>query len=193
MIPTCTTFDTTLEKEFISVHSVQGQFEENFFDNNLTELNHKLEDGLEGKSCVDLQRKLSKSKRYQVGTVSAITVDQRRYYFTAIADVNEKGVPENATVENIDKAIYGVWNEIRQCGHNESLAMPLIGTGRAGIPDAKVEDVIKRVIDSFIYDVRGNTRQATNKLIICVYPTDFDKLDDVDDIVRYLDYSCRYK
>ena len=35
VIPTCTTFDTTLENEFISVHSVQGQLEQKYFNYNL--------------------------------------------------------------------------------------------------------------------------------------------------------------
>ena len=193
VIPTCTTFDTTLENEFISVHSVQGQFEEKFFNNNINELDCKIEDGLEGKSCTELHRIHTKSNRYPVGTVSAITVNRDRYYFTAIADVNENGVPENATVANISRAISGVWKEIRLCGHNESLAIPLIGTGKAGIPDAKVEDVIKMTIDSFITDTRNNTRQATNELIICIHPKDFDKIKNIDEMVTYLDYSCRFR
>ena len=48
VIPTNTTFDTKMEDEFISISSVQGQFQKKYFDNNLGTLDSLIEKGLEG-------------------------------------------------------------------------------------------------------------------------------------------------
>lgn len=50
VIPTNTTFDTKMEDEFISVSSVQGQFQKKFFANNIGTLDNLIEKGLEGYS-----------------------------------------------------------------------------------------------------------------------------------------------
>ena len=62
VIPTNTTFDTLMEDEFISVNSVQGQFQERFFQNNLKTLDTLIEKGLCGIDFEILDRKGSKQK-----------------------------------------------------------------------------------------------------------------------------------
>ena len=175
LIPTNTTFDTIMEDEFISVNSVQGQFQKKYFENNLRTLDELLEKGLEGNNYEVLERTASKCKRYPIGTVCKVTIDRKHFYFVAIADINEYGKTINTKFENIQIALEGIWNQLETKGHIENLAIPLIGTGKAGIKDAKRERVIKEIIFSFV--ASSKERKITENLLICVHPLDLEHKD----------------
>lgn len=192
VIPTNTTFDTKMEDEFISVNSVQGQFQEKFFRNNLNELDRLLEDGLKENDYIQLDRKNSKNKQYPLGTVSGVTYMGKHYYFVAIADINEHGKTVNTKFENIQIALEGLWNHLGNKGHIENLAMPILGTGKAGIRGASRNRVIKEIIFSFV--ASANERKIAENLLICVHPRDLEYKDlDLEDLEQYLNYMCKYR
>lgn len=191
VIPTNTTFDTLMEDEFISVNSVQGQFQERFFQNNLKTLDTLIEKGLCGIDFEILDRKGSKQKRYPVGTISKVTCRGCHYYFVAIADVNEYGKPENTDFENIRTVLSSLWNQMEIRGNLEDVAIPLIGTGRAGIRNVTREKVVKEIINSFMES--SKQRKVTENLIICVHPFDLREKDmDIYELSEYLKYKCKY-
>lgn len=192
VIPTNTTFDTKMDDEFISVNSVQGQFQEKFFKNNLTALDRLLEEGLKEKEYVQLERKASKNKQYPLGTVSSITYMGKHYYFVAIADINEHGKTVKTKFENIQIALEGLWGHLESKGHIENLAMPILGTGKAGIKGASRNRVIKEIIFSFV--ASANERKIAENLLICVHPGDLEHKDlDLEDLEEYLNYTCKYR
>lgn len=43
IVPTNSTFDTNMENDFISIHSVQGQVQEKYFKNNISTLDYLIE------------------------------------------------------------------------------------------------------------------------------------------------------
>lgn len=191
VIPTNTTFDTLMEDEFISVNSVQGQFQERFFQNNLKTLDTLIENGLCGVGFELLDRKGSKQKRYPVGTTSKVTYRGCHYCFVAIADVNEYGKPENTDFENVRTVLSSLWNQMEIRGNLEDIAIPLIGTGRAGIRNVTREKVVKEIINSFMDS--SEQRKVTENLIICVHPFDLQEKDmDIYALSEYLKYKCKY-
>lgn len=192
VIPTNTTFDTIMEDEFISVNSVQGQFQKKYFDNNLSSLDELINKGLEGLEFELINRTSSKCKRYPLGTVSKITVSGQHFYFVAIADINQYGKTENTKFENVQLALEGIWNQLENKGHIENIAIPLLGTGKAGISDATRERVIKEIIFSFV--AFSKERKITEKLLICIHPSDLEHNDlYLEEINEYLQYMCKYK
>ncbi len=192
IIPTNSTFDTKMEGEFISAGSVQGQFQNRFFENNLGVLDKLIENGLLNKTYETLNRSSSKSKQYPIGTVSKITHNGLHYYFVAVAHINEYGKPVNSKFENIQSALESIWSELEKRGHVEDISIPLIGTGRAGIQDITREKIIKEIIFSFI--ASSKERKVTECLNICIYPSDLkaDSLD-LNELMTYLEYMCKYK
>lgn len=192
VIPTNTTFDTLMEDEFISVKSIQGQFQKKYFDNNLHALDILLEKGLEGNDCQKLDRKQTKNKRYPLGTVSKVFFGGKHYYFVAVADVNRHGRTENAEFENVQIALEGLWTALEDKGHIENLALPIMGTGRAGIKNASREKVIKEIIFSFVASAKE--RKVTEELVICIHPSDLEHKDlRLKELDEYLRYMCEYR
>ena len=49
IVPTNSTFDTNMENDFISIHSVQGQVQEKYFKNNINTLDYLMEKELENR------------------------------------------------------------------------------------------------------------------------------------------------
>ena len=54
VIPTNTTFDTCMEDEFISIHSIQGQFQEKYFKKNLSTLDTMIKESLKENTIIKL-------------------------------------------------------------------------------------------------------------------------------------------
>lgn len=193
VIPTNTTFDTCKDDEFISIRSIQGQFQEKYFKNNLGTLDSMIKESLRESKISEILNDGRKTKieRYECGTVSKITCMNERYYLLALADVNKKGTPQ-AKYENILIALQGLWDFLAENRHIENLVVPIIGTGRAGIAEATRMKVIKDTILSFV--AVSSEVKITNNLVLCIHPNDLkgNKID-IDEIFEYVEYTSKYK
>lgn len=191
VIPTNTFFRTIMKDEYISAKSVQGAFQLKFFKNNINELDQLIEkslrlQGIIGEECADLYGQV---KKYPVGTVAKVDLKGKHYYFVAINDVNQFGKPINQSIENVDVALKGLFHSISEFGYCDVLAMPLIGTGRAAIPEATIERVFKMTTDLYVFSQEIIAR----KLIICLSPKDYieGRLDFLF-IKKFIDYRCLF-
>ncbi len=193
VIPTNTTFDTCMEDEFISVHSIQGQFQEKYFKKNLSTLDTMIKESLKENTIIKLldDGRKTKVERYACGTVSKINCMDKRFYLLSLADVNKNGTPQ-AKYENIIIALQGLWDFLAENRHVENLVIPIIGTGRAGIAEATRTQVIKDTILSFV--AVSSEVKITNNLILCIHPNDLkNNKIDIDEIFEYVEYTSKYK
>lgn len=193
VIPTNTTFDTCMEDDFISSKSIQGQFQNKYFKNNLTALDNMISNSLKNekiKEKINDGRK-TKTKRYDCGTIARINHNNKKYYFLALADVNKVGSP-NADYNNIIESLQGLWSFLGENKHIESLIIPIIGTGRAGITEATRMNVIKEIILSFV--ATTTEIKFTNHLVICIHPNDLkNNMIDIDEVFEYVYYTGKYR
>lgn len=193
VIPTNTTFDTCMENEFISVKSIQGQFQHKYFLGNLIELDRYISKSLKDVACyekLDDGRK-TKTKKYNLGTVAKIIHNNNKYYFLAISDVNKYG-SSSGNFNNIITSLYGLWSFLGEHKHVEPLVIPVIGTGRAGIAEATRMNVIKEIVFSFV--AMSTEEKITNNLIICIYPDDINNnLIDINELYEYVYYVANYE
>lgn len=78
---------------------------------------------------------------------------------------------------------------INSIGHYDDLAMPLIGTGKAAIREATIENVVEDTINRFVCA----DDKIARKLIICIRPKDYlEGRADFSKIVKYLDYKSEF-
>lgn len=194
VIPTCSTFDTLTEDEFISKGSIQGQFQSRILKNDIQTLNLAIKKDLDKngyKYIIDKDKSTGKRERYSIGAVSKFTHGNKHYYFLAIADVNSCGKVINGKFDNITLALEGFWNYMSMYGHTENIAIPLIGTGKAGIQGITREQVIKTEIVSFL--AFNQDKKVTERLEIYIHPEDLIKKDiDLKEISIFLCYKCKY-
>ena len=192
VIPTNTYFRTIMEAEYVSKNSVQGAFQLKYFAKNMNELDKLIANSLEqqgviGEDSSDIHGPV---KQYPVGTVAKVDVRGKHFYFVAINDVNKYGKPINQTYHNVDIALKGLLNAILLFGHCDDIATPLMGTGKAAIREATLENVVKETVNIFV----DSKDKIARKLTICISPKDYleDKMD-LKRIGKYIDYKCEFK
>ena len=192
VIPTNTFFRTVMEGEYVSPESVQGAFQLKYFKNNIDELDNLIaeslaQQGIEGEDSSDIH---GQTKKYPIGTVAKVDYKEKHYYFLAINDVNKFGKPENQEYTNVNTALKGLMESINRFGHCDNLAMPLIGTGRAAIREATLENVIEDTVDRFV----NSHDKIAQKLIISIRPKDYlDDKVDLKKVKKYIEYKCEFK
>ena len=193
IIPTNSTFDTKMENDFISLNSVQGQIQNKYFKNNIETLDTLIQKALKDNRNFYIlkDRKNSKKKQYEIGTTVEINYNSKRFYFLADSNINANGQTIDPSLLNITDALSRVWQYITECAHVETLAIPLLGTGRMGITNSR-EEIIKQIIFSFV--ANNNTKKIAEELIICIRKEDVKKYKiDISSIVEYIDYVCKYQ
>lgn len=192
VIPTNSYFRAKMDDEYISPNSVQGAFQIKFFKNNLDELDRLISENLAQQGIVgtDSQDRFGNVKKYPLGTVAKVNHKNKHFYFVAINDVNQYGKPINQSYNNVSAAFNGLLTAIKQFGHCDDLAMPLIGTGRAAIRDATIDKVVRETIDQFI----NLEDKIARKIIICISPKYYaDGKVKMKKISNYLEYQCEFE
>lgn len=195
VIPINTTFDTTMDNCFISEKSIQGQFQKKLYGIDFSELDSAIKNSLDEcySDCFEVlnDRIKTNKKRYKIGTVAKITKQGQHYYFLAVADVNKSGKTVNVTMENMTKALVGLWEYLAKEGHTEPITVPVIGTGRAGLSDGTFEDVVHETIFSFL--TKSQDEFISRKMTICMYPSALSEANVTwERLCDYLDLQCRF-
>jgi hypothetical protein len=190
IISTNTTFDTTFEDGFISRKSLQGKLFDLYYTK-IEHLDNDIQNALKSVKPVEtLDRTKSKCEKYEVGTTIKLTHKDFRSYWVALASVNENGKPY-CTFMDFQVALEGLWGKILTVGHMEPLIMPILGSGRSALNENRMK-ILKEIINSFVSI--SNEKKITEELIICIFPRDyFDKNIDIDDLDKFLEYTCKYR
>ena len=190
VISTNTSFITIRESGFISKKSVQGQFEDKYYHNNLETLDSLINESLKNVNPVGAL--FIKGKQYNVyspGTIAQIHKDEQSIYFLALNNVNESGQNCSRKIEDYYSAIACLWNYIETNGHTDDLAVPLIGSGRAGIENLTKEKVAFDLIDTFI--TLSINKKICTKLILYIHPLDLESLN-IKRLFEYTAFKTKY-
>jgi hypothetical protein len=163
-----TTFDTDIAGGLISAQSLQGQFASRFFDNNTQTIDQLLDGSLAGTHGTPNPRPFGKQVEYPIGTVALVPTHGNNYYFLAMSVLNDQG-NARSDVGMIDRALASLWAYISATGDLQSLAIPLLGTGRGRIIYPR-KKMIERIAQSFVDASRD--RQFAPKLAIYVRSED---------------------
>ncbi|MBR3552105.1 MAG: hypothetical protein IKN72_01815 [Clostridia bacterium] len=195
VVPTNTTFDTIMADDFISPKSIQGQFQTKFYGADFSSLDKQIKDSLDeyySNSFTVLQDRTNTNvNRYDIGTVAKITKKGQHFYFLAVADINRSGKTENVTMQNLKRALNGLWDYYAVNGHNEPIAIPVIGTGKGGLYDGTLEDVVHETIKSFA--IKSKEKFIAKEIIISIYPPSLSKANTTwKSLCEFLDWTCRF-
>lgn len=166
-----TTFDTDISQGIISKKSLQGQFTQKFFHDNLNGLDKAIENSIGGKIHTISTKTFGKLKRYEIGTVAKLELSDERFYFVAMSDLTDEG---NAITskENIEKSLKCFWEYVKFSGEMEDIVVPLVGTGRGRI-NIRRKQVINMIIESFLN--ASSETLISNHLMIVISPDDYIK------------------
>ena len=159
MISTNTLFEADVAGGKIAVNSLQGQFTAKYFTGNQNELIKKIQEGLEF---------INLTSPYPMGTTIPIHTHGKTFYFTAMANIGEGG-NASSSISDVNTALNGLWNHVRENGELQELSVPVIGTGRGRIKISR-KKMIALIAESFVKESTKN--KITEKLIIAIRPED---------------------
>lgn len=159
MVSTNTDFESDVAGGKVSPESLQGQFTARYFTGNQTKLIEELESELD---------KVPGKAPYEIGTTVPIISHGKTFYFTAMAELNEKG-NASTTLTGVKQALEGLWKHVREAGELQELAVPLIGTGRGRLRTPR-KKMILEIAESFISASKDD--KLSDKVIICIRPED---------------------
>ena len=159
MISANTAFESDVAGGKIDPKSLQGQFTAKYFTGNQNTLISAIKQELS---------KIDGGPIYPMGTTIPINTHGKTFYFTAMATLNDRG-NASSTQNDVEQALDGLWNYVRQAGALQELAVPLVGTGRGRIKMSRGK-MIELISESFAE--ASSQGVLTGKLIIVVHPND---------------------
>jgi len=167
-IGTNTTFDTELSNGIISTASIQGQFTNTYYPQNIPALDAEIERGLIGEQFQQIQKMAGKTQSYPLGTTVKIKQGSETFYLFAMASLNEFNVAET-TPDEVIISLSQLWKFISTKGEKEDIVIPLVGTGLGRITTNR-KQLLARIAQSFIK--ASEARIFCNKLTIVIYHGD---------------------
>jgi len=185
VISTNTTFDTDISSGIISMNSLQGQFTQRFYPGDLLKLDNEIEQGLHGMLHEPIQKQGGKTKRYDFGTTVKLKLADQYFYWFAMADLNASNTAKTS-LNNVTKALDGLWEFIETKGEKLDTVIPLIGSGLGRLTTSR-KKLIAIIAQSFIN--ASENQIFSNKLTIVVHPNDIERsglnLFEVKDLLQH--------
>lgn len=188
VIGMCDTFDIETP-HIIAKSSVQGQFLDRIYHNDISALRTDLERALSHKQIVDYVEKPGNKDRYAPGTVATIT-HQRTHYFCVAYTEMDKNNKASSSMGALWEALENLWDEVRIRSNGETVAAPIIGLGQSGMSTVlPIQDAIRFLILSFMFASRKS--RVCEELLIIVRPQDEKRIDmlEIQEFLRSLRQS----
>ena len=199
VIPVNSTFDTSFHNEIISPNSVQGQFQNLYFKDDITELDKIINNSLiaHGMTGKDLERKdPMKNICYDLGTIAEINYNdkgkKRRAYFLASSNTNKYSKVEHVYMKDYMFMLSRFWENMSKYGHTEeNIAMPILCSGKAGMSES-LDTLVAEIVNSYITISREYV--LTRNLTIYVHPDDLKNRQILfEKLVKHVEAICDYK
>ncbi|MGW1674480.1 macro domain-containing protein [Streptomyces sp. NPDC002324] len=181
------TFDTDPEGGIvISPGSVQGQFQSQYYRDDITRLDVLLDAALREHPVIARESRDSKRSgklaRYAIGTTLVLHLSGSKFYALAYGRMGND-LRVSSSVDALWKSLDCAWNAIRTYGSLEPVAVPVIGSELARVGSMDRNSLIKMIALSFVASTRED--MVSRKLSIIVHSKDRGSVDMVD-IRRFL-------
>lgn len=169
------TFDTDTVHRIISNKSLQGQFQNQIYQNDVSRLDDDLSKILNELEPVDTITKEGKREVYPLGTVVPIKKEGGGFWYClAYTKMNEKNVA-TAKLSELRHALDLLWEEIRATSNGEPVSLPLIGLGNARTPSMSAELSLHLV--AFSYYIRSRESVVCESLNIIINEETIENID----------------
>jgi hypothetical protein len=167
-------FDSKVDNKVISASTLHGLVINKYWENNVEEFDSKIFKALSGIESKKVERVNGKKYRYPIGTAANIICEDEKFLFVALAETSIQNGVTVSSAENIICATRGAMREARIICANNSLIIPLLGSGlaRAGLSNMVLLDLILCGIFEEL-----KLGKITEEIIIFIHP---DKRDDFD-------------
>lgn len=141
-------FDSIVDDIYISSKSLHGIFLRNHWHGTTEEWDNQICQSLQACIAKDVSRSKGKQKRYEIGTTADVKSDGCKFLCVALTYTNISTLEVKANSSELIKAVRGLLCKARSVCANETLNIPLFGSGlsRVGIKSNILVDLILTAI-----------------------------------------------
>ncbi|MGW4317983.1 macro domain-containing protein [Streptomyces sp. NPDC004684] len=181
------TFDTDLRGGVvINPRSVQGQFEERYYDGAADELDVEIGNQLSGIVSIGSEnvedKRRGKLRRYAIGTTIVLRRSGIRFFAVAYGYMRND-LRVSCSVDALWRSLTSAWDSVRTHGSLEPVAIPVIGSELARVGSLDRTSLVKMIALSFVASSRQEV--VSHQLTIVVHPKDRRYVNLVD-VERFL-------
>lgn len=171
------TFDTASPQ--IATGSVQGQFLQRVYDNDVTKLDADIEEQLASiKPSGIISGKLGKTVTYPLGTTVALRANARRYFLVAYTAMDKRSTA-SSTTDGVWNSLSELWKVVRSESNGNRVCIPMIGGGQSKLsPVLPAVDSVRFIALSFM--LASRTQKVCDELVIVAPPRQYDALDHLE-------------
>lgn len=202
IIPSNTCFETSLEKhpqtasQIINPTSLQGQFQQKYFNSNVKELNQSLCAALTSETPTgESPPSFSSVKQvYSIGTIAPVPIPESENiaYFLAMASFNNYG-NTSCTQADLENSLTGLWHSLYEKGDVSPIIIPVYGMKRGRNHSITYTAMIQMIIESLITSCRLEKR-CVQKLSIVIHPSDIKNNGiNFHELVNFLTTVANYE
>ena len=143
VIPVNEFFDGMLG-DHVSETSLHGVFIKKILGGQAQSFFRLTEEALHSVTAEQVQRESGRDKRYPIGTVASVDINDKRYLLTALSRTNILTLKASATVHELWDCLMGTWREARISSNGNRILVPLIGSGLSGVglPSKNLTEII---------------------------------------------------
>ena len=149
VIPVNEYFDGSLG-DHVSKNSLHGTFIKDVLGGQSNAFVDLTRNALASVSAEEVTRKSGKGKKYPIGTVAPVDINQKRFLLTALSRTDLKTLKASATVHELWDCLAGIWQGVRNFSNGNCVKIPLLGSGLSGV-GLPPKHLIEIILTSFLY------------------------------------------
>lgn len=166
-IPVNEFFDSQLG-DHVSPNSLHGQFIRDILGGQSSSFDALTQNALSSLPYEDVTRPNGRTRRYKIGTTATADINNKRFFFFALARTDVDTLKAIATIHELWDALAGLWETIRVKSNGNPVYMPLPGGGLSGVGLPPV-NLLELLLISFFYYTKKN--KIVGKITIVLHPS----------------------
>lgn len=182
-IPVNDFFDSIVDDRHISSKSLHGILIKRYWGGNTTDWDQQVAEQLSEVTVTNEKRSTGKTNRYKIGTAAVLRKDGDKFICVASTHTNISNLETKADTVDLHHAICGVLKTSRSCCSNETLSIPLFGSGLSRI-GLKNNILVDHILTAIFEESKKN--KVTDIIQIILPKT---KKDDISLISIKRDWS----
>ena len=110
--------------------------------------NDLVDHALNSVAAQTVRRESGREKKYPIGTVACVDVNDTRYLLAALSRTDLDSLKASATVHELWDCLSGIWQGVRNFSNGNSVKVPLLGSGLSGVglPPKNLIEIVRDVI-----------------------------------------------
>ena len=158
----------------VSENSLHGTFIKDVLGGQSSAFFDLTSEALESVEAEEVERKSGHIKKYPIGTVASVDVNEKRYLLAALSRTDLETLKASATVHELWDCLKGIWEGARNFSNGKCVSIPLLGSGLSGV-GLPPKNLVEIIVTSFLYYTKK--QKIADRVILVLHPKLKEEID----------------